>query len=195
MIDRSTEELKKDIIFQTKLRGRSLTFHSTWGLFSPRRIDAGSNLLIEHIELEDGQRSLDLGCGYGVIGLAIAKSCPKGSVELVDKDYIAVEFARKNAELNGVNGICKAYLSNAFSEIGETPFDTIVSNLPAKVGKELLRIILTDAKNHLSPGGQLVVVTISGLREFIKRNFTEIFGNYKKLKQGKDHTVARATVE
>jgi len=71
-------------------------------------------------------------------------------------------------------------------------FDNIVANLPAKVGKELLYIILSDARAHLKPGGQIVVVTISGLKEFIKRNLKEVFGNYKKLKQGREHTVARA---
>ena len=68
----------------------------------------------------------------------------------------------------------------------------VVSNLPANVGKELLYIFLSEAKKHLYPGGQLVVVTISGLREFIKRNFQDFFGNYKKLKQGQSHTVAKA---
>jgi 16S rRNA G1207 methylase RsmC len=60
------------------------------------------------------------------------------------------------------------------------------------VGKELLYIMLSDAKDHLKPGGQLVVVTIAGLKPFIKRNFEEVFGNYTKLCQGREHTVAVA---
>ena len=71
-------------------------------------------------------------------------------------------------------------------------FDNIVANLPAQVGKELLYTILSDAKDHLKPGGQLVVVTISGLRMFIKRNLKEVVGNYEKVKQGRGHTVMRA---
>lgn len=187
----TSQELKQDIVFDVTLRGHKLVFHSTWGLFSPRRVDNGSYLLVEHIDLEDGQRTLDLGCGYGAMGLAIAKAYPGGVVHLADKDFVAVDFARKNAELNGL-GNCEVHLSNAFSALGEMKFDNIVANLPAKVGKELLYIILSDAWAHLEPGGQLVVVTISGLREFIKRNFKEVFGNYKKLKQGREHTVARA---
>lgn len=187
----TSQELKQDIVFDVTLRGHKLAFHSTWGLFSPRRIDNGSYLLVEHIDLKDGQRTLDLGCGYGAMGLAIAKACPNGVVHLADKDFVAVDFAKKNAELNGL-GNCETHLSNAFSALGDLKFDNIVSNLPAKVGKELLYIILFDAWAHLKPGGQLVVVTISGLREFIKRNFKEVFGNYEKLKQGRDHTVARA---
>ena len=188
---KTSEELKQDIVFDVALRGNKMVFHSTWGLFSPRRIDNGSYLLIHHIDLEDGQRTLDIGCGYGAIGLAIAKACPNGAVHLVDKDFLAVDFAKKNAEVNGL-GNCETHLGNALDGLGEMKFDNIVANLSAKVGKELLYIILSDAKAHLNPGGQLVVVTISGLKQFIKRNFKEVFGNYQKLKQGREHTVARA---
>ena len=188
---KTSRELKQDILFEVTLRGQNMSFRSTWGLFSPRRIDNGSYLLIEHIKLGDGQRTLDLGCGYGAIGLAIAKACPNGVVHLVDRDFVAVDFARTNAKLNAL-GNCEIYLSNAFSAVGDIKFDNIVANLPAKVGKELLYIILSDARDHLKPGGQLVVVMISGLKAFIKRNFKDVFGNYKKLKQGREHTVARA---
>jgi 16S rRNA G1207 methylase RsmC len=112
-------------------------------------------------------------------------------VHLVDKDFVAVEFARKNAEINGIKN-CVICLSNGFNAAKAERFDTIAANLPANVGKELLFTFLYDAKRNLNPGGQLVVVTISGLREFIKRNFLEVFGNYEKVKQGKSHTVAKA---
>lgn len=191
---RTSEQLKEDIVFEAILRGCRLTFHTTWGLFSPRCVDDGSYLLIEHIDIKDGQDTLDLGCGYGAIGVSIAKACPRGSVHMVDTNFVAVDFAKKNAELNGLAN-SKAYPSNAFSAVGNVMFDNIVANLPAKVGKELLYIILSDAKDHLRPGGQLVVVTISGLREFIKWNFKESFGNYDKVKQGREHTVARAVRE
>ena len=71
-------------------------------------------------------------------------------------------------------------------------FDVIASNLPAKVGKELLTLYLHDALARLHPGGRLYLVTINGLRQFIKRNLEEVFGNYKKLKQGRAYTVALA---
>ena len=188
---KTADELKEDLVFEAELRGQKICFHTTWGLFSPRAIDEGSLLLIENMNIADGQRTLDLCCGYGAIGLAIAKSCPKGQVHLVDKDFVAVEYTKKNAALNGLAN-CTAYLSNAFSAVGAQSFDNIVVNLPAKVGKELLFIILSDARDHLVPGGQLVVVTISGLKEFIKRNFKDVFGHYEKIKQGSDYTVARA---
>ena len=191
---KTIEQLKEDILFDVTLRGHQMQFHSTWGLFSPRSIDNGSYLLIQHMDLQDGQCTLDLGCGYGPIGLTIARETPNGMVHMVDKDFVAVDFAKKNARINGADN-CRAYLSNAFSAVGEVQFDNIVSNLPAKAGGELLQIILCDARDHLKPGGQLVVVTISGLKAFIKRNFREIFGNYRKVKQGRTHTVAAAIKE
>jgi len=188
---KTADELKEAISFEAKLRGEKLRFLSTWGLFSPKSIDDGTYLLIKHIDIIDGQRTLDLGCGYGAMGLAIAKVYPKGLVHLVDKDFVAVEYASKNVQLNGL-GNCRVYLSNVFSAVGDVKFDNIVANLPANVGNEMLYIMMSDAYEHLNPGGQMVVVTIAGLKEFIKRNFKEIFGNYQKIKQGRDHTVARA---
>ena len=189
------DRLKDDIVFSVPLRGHRMTFHSTWGLFSPRRIDDGSYLLLKHIELEGGDVTLDLGCGYGALGLTIAKDTPAGDVHLVDKDFVAIEYAQKNARLNGLAN-CRIYLSNAFREVpAGLRFDNIVANLPAKVGGELLTIILHDARARLKRGGRLYVVTVAGLRQFIKRNFQEVFGNYQKLKQGAHHAVAMAVKE
>lgn len=183
--------LKHDIVFDAKLRGFDLTFSSTWGLFSPKSIDAGTRLLIDYLEVDSGNRCLDLGCGYGALGVVMAKLSGKGRVYMVDKDFMAIEYATRNAKRNCVQN-CVTMLSNAFSHLPQTQFDVIASNLPANAGKELLRIILLEARNYLSPNGKLYLVTISGLRGFIKRNFEEVFGNYRKLKQSRTHTVALA---
>jgi len=187
--------LKRDIVFQTTLRDRPMTFHSTWGLFSPRRIDDGSRMLIEKIPVEEGDLTLDLGCGYGPIGLSLAAADPRGTVHLVDKDFVALDYVHRNAEANGIANV-EVYASNAFSAVPEgVQFDNVVSNLPANVGKEMLSIILHDARARLKPGGRLCVVTVAGLRRFIRRNFEEVFGNYAKLKQGKTYAVALAVRE
>jgi 16S rRNA G1207 methylase RsmC len=183
--------LKRDNVLEVRLRGSNFVFHTTWGLFSPREIDEGARLLIEHMEVNAGDACLDLGCGYGPIGLAMARLSGTGAVYLVDKDFVAVEYARRNAELNHISN-CEALLSNAFDHLPRTKFDVIASNLPANVGKELLNIILLEAREYLKPNGRFYVVTIAGLREFIKRNFGAIFGNYERVKQGRNHTVALA---
>ena len=182
----------REIAFRAELRGTSLTFSTTWGLFSPKGIDAGTHLLIEHLDIQEGGTCLDLGCGYGAIGITLAKSVETSTVYMVDKDFVAVDYARKNVEQNRLQN-CHVLLSNGFSHLPDIQFDLIVSNLPANVGKELLQIFLADAKRYLKPNGRLYVVTISGLREFIKRNFMNVFGNYRKVKQRNTHTVAMAT--
>ncbi|ACL73956.1 methyltransferase small [Thioalkalivibrio sulfidiphilus HL-EbGr7] len=186
--------LREDIVFSDTLCGQPLTFHTTWGLFSPRGIDAGTRLLLDHVEVGEADDCLDLGCGYGPIGLTLARLAPKGRTCLVDKDFVAVDYSNKNARINGI-GNAEAFLSNGFSAVGNRRFQVITSNLPAKVGKEMLYLYLYDAFEHLHPGGRLYVVTITGLRRFIERGFKEVFGNYDKLKQGKDYTVALAVRE
>lgn len=196
MLDhRQLDQLRADIVFSTELGGRPFTFHSTWGLFSPREIDEGTRLLIQHIEVGPGDDCLDLGCGYGPIGLALAALAPQGQTLMVDKDFVAVDYANRNAARNGLAN-ARAVLSNGFDQIDpERRFDLIASNIPAKVGKELLALYLHDARARLRPGGRLYVVTVNGLREFMKRNLTEVFGNYDKLKQGAHYTVALARKE
>jgi 16S rRNA G1207 methylase RsmC len=184
--------LRRPIRFEAELAGRVLRLESTWGLFSPREIDEGTRLLLDHIEVTANADCLDLGCGYGPIGLCLAAQAPRGSTLLVDKDFVAVDYAKRNAALNGL-GNASALLSNGFDQVDpRLRFDLIASNIPAKVGKELLALLLHDAYARLRPDGRLYLVTINGLRQFMKRNLTEVFGNYDKLKQGAHYTVAMA---
>jgi len=192
------EELKKDLSIKTHLLGHPLEFKTTWGLFSPEAIDVGTELLLEaikkEVDIKQDADILDLGSGYGPIGTALGKIATEGSIHMVDKDFIAVEFSQKNAELNGVKN-SKSYLSNGFSHVPkDKQFDLIVSNLPAKISKEFFWILFEEARQHLKPGGQMVVVTIAGMEFFIKKNFEKIFGNYELLKNGKGYFVARTKV-
>jgi 16S rRNA G1207 methylase RsmC len=185
------KDLKKDIVFSATLRGFTFTFHSTWGIFSPRKIDEGTLLLINHIEIEPDDDCLDLGCGYGPIGLCMAKCASNGTTYLIDKDFVALAYAKRNAECNRITNCCFV-LSNGFEAVEKKDFSVIASNLPANVGKELLSILLHDARAHLATGGCLYLVTISGLKSFIRRNLEAIFSSCQKVKQGKTHTVWRA---
>lgn len=187
------DNLRKDLVFQETLRGETLTYHTTWGLFSPKGIDEGSRLLLDYLEVRETDDTLDLGCGYGPLGLTLARLAPQGTSVLVDKDFVAIDYSRKNAAINGINNV-EIFLSNGFTQIGDRRFDLIVSNLPAKTGKELYYLYFYDALARMNPGARFYVVTISGLRKFIQKAFLEVFGNYKKLKQGKTYTVAMAQI-
>ena len=184
--------LKKDIVLDVELLGSKFNLHTRWGVFSPRSIDDGTVLLMKYISADENDVCLDLGCGYGPIGLALARHCSKGQVHMVDKDFVAVELANYNAKNNGITN-AKAYLSDAFTHVpNEIRFDQIISNIPAKVGREQLSVILYDAYDALEPGGKITVVTINGLKDFIKANFKSVFGNYKKIKQGQKYVISQA---
>jgi len=182
--------IKKDLLIEKTLRGQEMKFYSTWGLFSPEKIDEGSELLINNIKVDESINILDLGCGYGAVGLTLAKSAPKSNVHLIDKDFVAVEYTKKNIKLNNLLN-CQVYLSNGFDQI-ENKFDIIVSNIPAKVSKELFWIWFQEAKEHLSQNGSFYVVAVSGLKDFLKRNLTMVFGNCEKLAQSKTYSVFRS---
>lgn len=188
----SLPRLRQDTVFSETLCERTLTFHTTWGLFSPREVDAGTRLLLDNIELSDDARVLDLGCGYGALGLSLAASQSACHVTLVDKDFVATDYCRKNAELNGLSNTT-VFLSNGLQHVESSEFDTVVTNLPAKSGKELYYLMFYDVHDRLKDGGSFYIVTINGLRGFVKRVFNEVFGNYRKLKQGAVYTVAVAT--
>lgn len=187
------DRLRQDIVFSEEIRGEKLTYHTTWGLFSPKCIDEGSRLLLENLDVRQDADTLDLGCGYGPLGLTLARLAPDGHSVLIDKDFVAVEYSRKNAVINRITN-AEVIMSNGFNQLGLRRFDLIVSNLPAKTGKELYYLYFYDALVRLKPGGHIYVVTISGLRKFIKKAFEEVFANYTKVKQGKRYTVSMARI-
>jgi len=185
-------KLREDLHIDAELLGHPMQFSTTWGLFSPRGIDEGSLMLLDYLDIASDETALDFGCGYGPLGLSIARSAPQGSVQLIDKDFVAINYANKNAQLNGIKN-ANAYLSNALMDVPrDAKFSLVVSNLPAKTGNELYTLAFNDAKQRMAPGAKIVVVTINGLRAYMKRSFHEVFGNYKKLKQGKTYTVSVA---
>ncbi len=190
----SLDALRRDLSFDEMIRGQTLAFRSTWGLFSPKGMDEGSRLLLESVDIGPDDDTLDLGCGWGPLGLMLARLAPGGTSVLVDKDFVAVDYSQRNAAANGIGNV-DVFLSNGFDQVGDRTFDLIVSNLPAKSGNELYYLYFHDALAHLKPGGRICIVTISGLRKFVRRAFGEVFGNYEKVKQGRVHTVSMARRE
>ena len=185
------EKLREDLSLEADLMGQHLSFKTTWGLFSPKAIDDGTRLLLEHLQVNQDEQALDLGCGYGPIGLSIARNAPQGHCTMVDKDFVAVEYAQRNAKLNGISNV-SVQLSDGFKHLPEQHYSLVVTNLPAKTSKEHYYLFFYDAWSRLQPGGRIYVVVISGLRKFIASAFKDIFGNHKKVKQGKTYTVAMA---
>jgi 16S rRNA (guanine1207-N2)-methyltransferase len=183
---------RQDLKFEEPVLGKTMTFTSTWGLFSPEKLDDGSLMLLDHIEFRTADSSIDLGCGYGVLGMTAARECPEGQHLLIDKDFVAIEYAQKNCRNNHLTNT-EVQLSNGFRDVDPSRrFDLVMSNLPAKASKEQHYLYLLDAYNAMNQGARFYVVTINGLREFMQRTFKEVFGNCDKLKQGKTYTISMA---
>jgi 16S rRNA (guanine1207-N2)-methyltransferase len=140
-----------------RLRGRTFSFVTDAGVFSKGGVDFGSRLLIETMELGDGERVLDVGCGYGPIGLSAAALAPHGTVTMIDINERAVELARENAKRNDIENVEIAQ-SDLFEKVQDREFDSILTNPPIRAGKETVHRIFAEAQKHLVFGGRLWVV-------------------------------------
>ncbi len=146
------------------LLGQNLRFETGDGLFSKSRIDHGTRLLIEALPPEQRWRDvLDLGCGYGPIGIATASRWPQLQVAMVDIDPAAVRAARTNIGLNGVDGRCEAHVSDGLSALSGRRFDAVLSHLPTHVPKSTLARLIHESAAALQPEGDLITVTASAV--------------------------------
>ncbi len=187
----SIARLREDIVFSADIREHRYEFHTTWGLFSPKGLDAGTQLLLQHIQIEPDDRAIDLGCGYGPLGMVVARQAPAGHCVMVDKDFMAIKYANANLQRNQITN-AHAMLSDGLQHVPAQRFTLAISNLPAKTNKQHYQLFFYDIYQSLETGGRLYVVVINGLRQYIKRAFTELFGNHTKVKQGATYTVAMA---
>lgn len=147
----------RPVQFVVELRGMTFRFQSDAGVFSKHGIDFGSRLLIEQMDIPKGAHVLDVGCGYGPIGLVAARLSQNGIVTMVDVNERALSLARSNAERNGITNV-RILASDALEAVLAEKFDRIVTNPPIRAGKEVVHRIFAQACDCLNPGGQLWVV-------------------------------------
>lgn len=136
--------------------GHDLELVSGSGVFAQGRVDVGTAVLFRETDPPRADRVLDLGCGYGVIGLAIATADPAAHVTCVDVNERALLLARENAERLGLGGRLEALLPDAVP--ADVVFDEIWSNPPIRIGKEALHALLLRWLPRLAPGGRAVLV-------------------------------------
>lgn len=174
------------------LRGREFRFLTDRGVFSRGRVDRGTRLLIETMEIGPGDTVLDLGCGYGPIGLVAASLAPLGRVYLVDVNERAVDLARGNAFLNGLRNV-EVRLGDGFAPVADLRFDVILTNPPIRTGKASVYRLFREAYLHLKPGGRFYFVarTSQGAKT-LASHVQEIFGNVEELERGGGFRVYRA---
>lgn len=177
---------RETIRFQAKLRGVVLSFLSDAGVFSKNGIDFGSNLLIETMDIPVGASVLDVGCGYGPIGLSAALLSKTGQVTMVDVNNRALELAKENAMTNSISNV-KILQSDALEQVLDQRFDCILTNPPIRAGKEVVHRIFSQALECLSPGGQLwVVIQKKQGAPSAYAKLEELFGEEQVIEAAKD---------
>lgn len=180
--------LKKEK-FKTRIAGHDLIISSASGIFSIKEIDFGTRLLIENSKII-GSDILDLGCGYGIIGLGIKKIHPDINVTMVDVDERAVRLSKENCELNKVNA--EIMKSDIFSNpnLKDRKFDVILTNPPFSAGKKICFNFIEESFKHLKKGGLLQLVAPHNKGgESLKKKMLEIFGNAGELAKKSGYRV------
>lgn len=183
--ERPTSKERRRLI-KAVLRNCELQFITSSGIFSPKRIDKGSALLIENMHIKDGDAVLDLGCGYGVIGIAAAKSA-KVKVTMTEINKRAARLAEENIKINHVENV-RVVQGSICEPIGDEKFDAILCNLPMSAGLKLVYEIIQQAKEHLNQGGSLQVVVRKGAKR-IEQKMQEVFGNVATLAKSRGYRV------
>lgn len=173
-------------------RGHDLIFIGDNGVFSKQRIDYGSRVLLDTIEIDEKHKKLlDVGCGYGTFGISLKKEYPHLSVEMVDINERAVKLANKAIVLNGLEDI-KAYQSFVYENV-ENHFDVIVSNPPIRAGKKVVFEILEKAFDFLNQDGFLMIVIQKKQgAPSAKKKMEEIFGNCEVVTKDKGYYILKS---
>lgn len=168
-------------MLRTSLRGHFFEFYTSSSVFSRTRVDLGTRLLVEKMVLPQSGRVLDLGCGYGPVGVAAATLNPKLHVVMVDVNKRAVHLAKKNAEHNEATNV-EVRHGFLYEPVIESKFKAIYSNPPVSAGMHIVLAIVKGAPEHLEENGlfQLVVPSKIGRRR-LPVELDQIFGNVEVL--------------
>jgi len=165
---------------QALIAGTQLEFETAPSVFSPKAVDHGSEVLLSRVELQPTDKVLDLGCGYGVMGIYAAKRCPPEKVYMVDCDPLAVELATVNSNINGVSA-AHVQCSDGFANFREADFTKILCNPPYHTDFSVPKHFIEKGFNRLAIGGEMWMVT---KRETWYRNkLTSIFGGVRLFEQ------------
>lgn len=177
------------------LRGRKLIFTTDSGVFSKKEVDFGSRLLIESYVGHENAKVLDVGCGYGPIGISIAADFPNAEVHMVDINERAIGLSKSNIEKNGLKNIC-VYESDALKGVSDNGFSAILSNPPIRAGKKVVHEILETSFSKLDLGGELwIVIQKKQGAPSAEKKILDVYGNVEVVCKKGGYFILKAVKE
>ena len=175
-----------------QLLGQNMTFLTDAGVFSKKMIDYGSQTLLKCLDFHKQESVLDVGCGYGTLGLTLVKA-KEVKATLVDINRRALDLARQNADRNQV--LATIFQSNIYQNV-EGRFHHIISNPPIRAGKQIVHEVIAGSYAHLLDGGDLtIVIQKKQGAPSAKAKMEEVFGNCEILKKDKGYYILRSRKE
>lgn len=192
--DPSSPSARREI--RATLRGESWRFITDRGVFSHDKVDFGSKLLIETMTLDPGAIILDVGGGYGPIGLAAARLIgPEGQAHLVEVNARAAELARENAALNGLGNVT-VHLTDDLATLDLPPLDAVLTNPPVRTGWKVVMPLLDAAAAKLKVGGSFWLVGYKHLGvKTLGKHLATLLGEPETVDKKGGYRVLRATRE
>lgn len=180
------------VFWEFLLRNHRMKFKTDNGVFSKKEVDFGSRLLIEAFKVPEIEGDiLDVGCGYGPIGLALAKDTSR-VVHMVDVNERALSLAKENAVMNHIHNVT-IYESDCLENVSHQKFAAILTNPPIRAGKKTVHRIFEQSHKFLREGGELWVVIQKkqGAPSAIEK-IKEVFGNVETVDKKKGYFILRA---
>jgi 16S rRNA (guanine1207-N2)-methyltransferase len=164
-------------LVRTSLCGKPFEFLTASSVFSKRKVDCGTRLLIEDMVLPENGCVLDIGCGYGAVGIAVAKFNPRLHVVMTDVNARAVRLAKKNVGLNRVTNAEVRY-GFFYEPVEDLKFNCVLSNPPVSAGMETVKAIVAGAPSVMAAGASFQMVIRSKIgAKLLPALFGETFGN------------------
>ncbi|MFQ6053583.1 MAG: class I SAM-dependent methyltransferase [Candidatus Bathyarchaeia archaeon] len=180
-------------LLRCRLRGGEFEFLTASSVFSHRRIDAGTRLLIEAMRLPGSGEALDIGCGYGPIGIVAAKLNSGLEVWMTDVNERAVALAKENARRNRVGNV-RVLQGSLYEPVEDRAFDVILTNPPISAGlRRVVEPLIEGSVRHLKPGGSLqVVVRTTKGGGSVKRLLERYLGGFEVVARKSGYRVLKA---
>jgi 16S rRNA (guanine1207-N2)-methyltransferase len=165
-------------IVKTTLRGRRFEFLTSSSVFSKKKIDLGTHVLIESMALPQCGNVLDIGCGYGAVGITAAATNPQLHVVMTDVNMRAVRLAKQNVEANRVIKNAEVRYGYLYEPVEAMQFSCVLSNPPVSAGMDLVKAIIAGAPKVLAAGGSFQMVIRSKIgSKTLPEAFCSAFGN------------------